>query len=154
MPTISHFLYLSLMIGKCQPFVSSDRPWGERKISWAFIPHDKESGEARGRRHGKIEERFLCHPVLPMSHLISRGFPQRAIFLTFYDLPVKILTIQILSTRLVNVRLKTESWHKHVSMPEAWLIPCIHSLLKIKRKPFHSFDTSNLAHICTTGKKK
>lgn len=78
-----------------------------------------ESGEAPRRRHGEDRGKVLCHPILPMSRLISRGIPQRAIFLAFYDLPVKILTIQMLSTGLVNTRLKTESWNKDVSGPEA-----------------------------------
>lgn len=54
-------------------------------------------------------ERLLCSSVLPTSSLVSRGIPQRAIFLDFYDFPVNILTIQILAISLVNTRSNTRS---------------------------------------------
>lgn len=54
----------------------------------------------RKRRHRKYSdlektvERLLFNSVLHASSLVSRGIPQRAISLDFYDFPVNILTIQ------------------------------------------------------------
>lgn len=64
---------------------------------------------------GKTSDRLLCGSVLPTSSLISRGVPQRAIFLDFYDFPVNILTIQIFPISLINTRLTPESGNKGVS---------------------------------------
>lgn len=69
---------------------------------------DIENGEALKRRLGKTTKSLMYSPVLLMSSLTFRGVQQGAIFLTFYDFPMSILTIQILLISLVNTMLNQE----------------------------------------------
>lgn len=68
---------------------------------------DIENGEALKRRLEKTTKSLMYSPVLLMSSL-TRGVQQGAIFLTFYDFPMSILTIQILLISLVNTMLNQE----------------------------------------------
>lgn len=69
---------------------------------------DIENGEALKRRLGKTTKNLMYSPVLLMSSLTFRGVQQGAIFSTFYDFPMSILTIQILLISLVNTMLNQE----------------------------------------------